>query len=143
MDTASNNPIPAALAPKRVAERLAAHDMLPLLDSLAFRGIQLNTWQALELMGTGHGSRCLGKTYLGFVKIAEDHRARGFDLSVGMDLTHYDPDLNTRDRKIQFLAGLVAFIDKHYADVYDITATGSRVKASLVKAQPRSKWWRA
>ena len=114
------------------------HQHQPYLDklnSLCARGIDLNPWQVNELL---MGGRAYGRTYLAYVKIAED--ALGRDLIVTRDVAiSYDPDVTSHHTYRDFSRGLERFLDDHYADIIDVEVNMERMNIKLKLARC---WWK-
>ena len=106
------------------------------LNGLADRGIVLNTWQVNDYLLDGN--RAVGKTFLAFVKIAEEFKEVGIDTSKIL-LSRYDTDVTRSSRHKPFLQGLKNFLEEFYSDVYvNITITMDRVTAEVPKS---NRWW--
>jgi len=134
--------VPKLLLPQSVTQRCDFDDLSIKLEKLHERGIELNTWQAIELVKPGEGSRCLGKTVVAMVRACEDNIDTGFELTTEMDLTGYDIDANTPRRKQEFIRGLAVFIDTYYSDVYNIVYSGPLKIKTVPKQTYCATWWR-
>lgn len=132
-------PIPEVLQPEIMVSRLQCRGMISKLDSLAERGIILNTWQAAELYG--EGNRGLGKTYLSFVQAAEDSLETGGMFCIGN--TDIDPDATTFYRKREWLKAFAVFVKAHYSDVFRVKTSSSDYTVVLELRVPKytKRWW--
>lgn len=84
------------------------------------------------------GGRAYGRTYLAYVKIAEDALERGLTVtrSIAKD---YDPDVTTHHTYRDFSRGLEHFLEQHYSDVFDVAINLEYVH---IKLKPTSCWWK-
>lgn len=134
-------PIPNSLTPEFVTARLRQNGQIKKLDELANRGIILNTWQANHLLLDG--DRQIGKTFLSYVKVAEmfSSRASYQTISIHDDLSIFDPDATTSDRKRRWIKGLFDFMTTFYGDKFNITYVKGIVAIYPIKTQPNKRWW--
>ena len=129
--------IPYGLSVEFTKERCSyIPECIEKLNELADRGIVLNTWQVNDYLLDGN--RAVGKTFLAFVKIAEEFKEVGIDTSK-ISLLKYDIDVTNRSSHRPFLQGLKNFLEEFYSDVYvNITITMDRVTAEVPKS---NRWW--
>ena len=133
-------PIPKSLTPESVTARLRRNGQISKLNELANRGIILNTWQANQLLLDG--DRLVGKTFLSFVKVAEMFsNTMQQTISIHDDLSIFDPDATTSDRKRVWMKGLFDFMAEFYADKFDITYFEGVVSVFPKQTQTNKRWW--
>ena len=142
--------IPQTLEPKVAADYAATHGKSRLLNSLADRGLILNTWQSNELCCPGN--RGMGKTTLGYVRLAEEMRVSTttrrcqniIKIATDTDYTQYDPDAYGHHRRQQFVSGFVEFLETYYTAEFTgieiIHGTGITAAAVTTKSESR-RWW--
>ena len=145
----NTTPIPSVLEPEQAAKYAKSHGTTDLLNSLADRGIILNTWQANELASPGN--RGLGKTTLGYIRVVESmiptntYLCRSIELPFDKDFSQYDPDCTTHHRREDFVRGLVNFIELYYSDIFTnvkiVRCTGLTVDLVNPIKKTLKRWW--
>ena len=134
--------IPYTLDEKSIRDRLHETNGISTLNELADRGIFLNNWQINKLLLGG--DRGYGKSYLAYVKVALQHLKTGFTLSVDDDLSVFDEDATTSDRKRTFINELYVFLAEHYSDVFILSRINSKTLCAVLrKPDPADskRWW--
>ena len=130
--------VPYTLTKEYILKQLKITGGANTLDTLADRGIYLNTWQVNELLMGGGG---YGKTYLAFVKIAEAHKDTGFTLNADSDIAQYDQDAHDWASRRTFLRGFRYFLEEYYSDIYTLkTDCSDDITATIIK-KPIKRWW--
>ena len=134
--------------PEWSAKYANAYKTVNLLNSLADRGIILNTWQANELACPGN--RGMGKTFLAYVRMAESllliDRQRcptTVNLVPKNNYTEFDPDITGHRMAQEFIRGFVYFIREYYNDKFSNPRIicGIDFEADLVHTKSTKRWW--
>jgi len=84
------------------------------------------------------GGRAYGRTYLAYVKIAEDALERGLTVTRDVAST-YDPDVTTHHTYRDFSRGLRDFLENHYSDAFDVVINSEQLNIKLKLARC---WWK-
>jgi len=132
------NELPYTLTSESVKDRLKYNaDALDKMNELADRGIILNTWQINNYLLDG--DRQYGKTFLAFVKIAEEYKLTGFTMDKSSPLLEYDPDVESHNTYRDFLRGFGLFLQEYYSDVYTLHIDRNHKIVATTKLNKR--WW--
>lgn len=110
------------------------------LEELASRGIILNEWQANVMFLEERG---LGKTYLSYVKAAEDVISTATEKFVIESPEYYDPDANTTNRKLMWFKEFHKFVVTFYPELTVKTVTHDRIVLGTKKkcSSRNERWW--
>lgn len=122
---------------EHLKEALQQHPMaIKKLNQLASRGIILNEWQANEMF---LGSRGMGKTYLSYVRAAEDILYRN-EKTVVKTPQYYDKDVITTSRKAEWFKGFRDFLFAYYDKNLTVVSLSS-TSIEVVPTKNDERWW--